>query len=201
MVLRWSTEIDWFTVLKNVWIFHGKLLVIIRWYIEIMASILVGVTIWVTISISPQYSRHVQLGEFFCQICRWLPGLFLLLCGGGGSSAVSAGGDGARAIHIPKWGTKELLRVPNHMIVNELGVFFLFIHPFLIMEYLGGLGKKFLRHIEILPTPTCFLGFQKEWRGVLRMPQFSREIFLERVNPLHVWNISVFTPLTHPLPP
>jgi hypothetical protein len=59
-----------------------------------------------------------------------------------------------------------------------------FVYPPLFNHgILGGLGKKFLRHIEILLSPTCFLGFQKEWRGVLRMPQFSREIFLERVKP------------------
>ena len=150
----------WFTVLKNVWIFHGKLLVITRWYIEIMASILVGVTIWVTISISPQYSRHVQLGEFFCQICRWLLGLFLLLCGGGGSSAVSAGGDGARAIHIPKWGTKELLRVPNHMIVNELVYPPLFNHGIL-----GGVRQEVSETYWNTTNPHVFSGLPKGMEG------------------------------------
>ena len=54
--------------------------------------------------------------------------------------------------------------------------------PLLTLEYLG-LGKKFQRHISQIkyyPQPGFWASKKGSgWGGVLRMPQFSLEIFLE----------------------
>ena len=67
-----------------------------------------------------------------------------------------------------------------------MGCFFI---PLLTLEYLGvGLRKT-------LPPP-LFFGFQKGL-GVLRMPQFSREIFLEGWPPPFLKSVNFYPP-NHP---